>query len=371
MTFNAIESYTKAYASFNTSSFPLENALIQSNRTCTLSESWEWIFSFQPIYMWIVFVLGFIENMFVLIVFLLHKKRCTVAEIYLGNLAAADFLLVCGLPFWAIYISNKFHWPFGSFLCVFINGLIQLNLYGSIYFLMMVSIDRYLALVKTMSFGRMRTGRCAKLNCLLIWIFAVVSSMPKTIFRRIRYFPEFNVTACVIDPPSPSWNVASGLLLTLVGFLIPVTVISYCSFHIINVLRNNSMQEFKEINKEKKASVLVLVVLLVFIICWLPFHITTFIDTLHMMNLFSSCAMNNFIEIASQISSYLGYSNSFINPLLYVMVGNHFRKKVKEVYNQFQIRKQRGRNASIPTDFTADTVRTSISMEPQKNRILL
>ncbi|OCT68289.1 B2 bradykinin receptor [Xenopus laevis] len=368
MTFNAIESYTKAYESFNNASLHLET---QSNSTCALSESWQWIFSFQPIYMWIVFVLGFIENMFVLMVFLLHKNRCTVAEIYLANLAAADLLLVCGLPFWAINISSGFKWPFGSFLCVFINGLIVLNLFGSIFFLMMVSIDRYLALVKTMSFGRMRTGRCAKINCLIIWIFAVIASLPKTIFRRVRYFPEFGVMACVIDPPFPNWNVVTGLLLTIIGFLIPLTVILYCSFHIMKVLRNNSMQEFKEINKEKKASVLVLVVLLVFIICWLPFHITIFIDTLHMLELLPGCAMSNLIEIATQISSYLGYSNSCINPLLYVMVGNHFRKKTKEVYNQFRIRKQRGRNASIPTDFTADTIRTSISMGPQKNRILI
>ncbi|OCT65039.1 B2 bradykinin receptor [Xenopus laevis] len=362
-------SYTNG--SFSNSSLHLENALTQSNSTCALSESLKRILYFQPIYMWIVFVLGFVENMFVLLVFLLHKKRSTVAEIYLGNLAAADLLLVCGLPFWAINISSNFHWPFGSFLCVFLNGLILLNLNGSIYFLMMVSIDRYLALVKTMSFGRMRSVRCAKINCLIIWAFAVIASLPKTIFRRIRYFPEFDVMACIIDPPSPHWNVVSGLLLTLVGFFIPVTVILYCTFHITKVLRNNSMQEFKEVNKEKKASVLVLVVLLVFIICWLPFHVTTFIDTFHMLNLFDGCALVNFVEIASQISTYLGYSNSCINPLLYVMVGNHFRKKTKEVYNQFRIRRQRGRNASIPTDFTADTIRTSISMGPQKNRILL
>ncbi|KAM4690880.1 B2 bradykinin receptor-like [Rhinophrynus dorsalis] len=319
--------------------------------------------------MWIIFVLGFLENSFVLMILLLHKSRCTVAEIYLGNLAFADLLFVCGLPFWAIYVSNQFYWPFGSFLCVFVSALIQFNLYGSIYFLMMISFDRYLALVKTMSFGRMRRVGCAKFNCVIIWVFAVMVSMPKSIFRTVEYHPDFNTTACLIMPPSYHWHIATNILLNVIGFLIPVSVISYCSFHIIKVLRNNSMQNFKEIKNEKKATILVFAVLLAFIICWLPFHVFTFIDTLHLSGLISGCAMDQFQEIGNQISTYIGFSNSCINPLLYVIVGNHFRKKTVGVFKQFTSKQQRSRNASIPTDFSADTLRTSISMEPKKSRI--
>ncbi|KAG8449119.1 hypothetical protein GDO86_015974 [Hymenochirus boettgeri] len=369
MNSNVIDNSSGMYETLNTTSLGDDSFLVQPNTTCELHESWYWIYAYQPIYMWTVFVIGFIENIFVLAVFLLHKKHCTVAEIYLGNLAAADLLFVCSLPFWAINVTNKFHWPFGGFLCIFISALIQLNLYGSIYFLLMVSVDRYLALVKTMSFGRMRTVGWAKSSSLIIWVFAVIASMPKTIFRRLRYMPEFNATACVIDPPSQNWHIASSTLLTVLGLLLPITVISFCSFHIVKILRSNSMQEYKDVNKEKKASVLVLAVLLAFLICWLPFHVVSFLDILHMVGVFQSCNAVNFLELANQISTYLGYSNSCINPLLYVMVGNHFRKKAKEVFLQFQTRRKRGRNASIPTDFSADTIRTSISMEPQKNMI--
>ncbi|KAM8920833.1 B2 bradykinin receptor-like [Pelodytes ibericus] len=346
--------------------YTLNSTVPPTSDDCPLAESLNWIFTYQPIYMWVIFVLGFVENLFVICVFLLHKSHCTVAEIYLGNLAAADLLFVCGLPFWAIYISNGFYWPFGSFLCVLINALIQINLYGSIYFLLMVSIDRYLALVKTMSAGRMRRASCAKLNCLAIWVFAVFMSIPKVAFRRVKYIPDFDTTLCLIDTPSDNWHIASNILLILVGFLIPLCIISFCTIKIMNVLRNNSMQKFKEFNTEKKATLLVLAVLLLFIVCWLPFHFFTIFDTLDYLKAFPKCALTHFIEVGNQISTYIGFSNSCINPLLYVMVGNHFRKKTMEVYTRFSRRRQRGRNCSIPTDFSADTVRTSISMGQQK-----
>ncbi|KAM4690571.1 B2 bradykinin receptor-like [Rhinophrynus dorsalis] len=319
--------------------------------------------------MWIIFVFGFIENSFVLMILLLHKSRCTVAEIYLGNLAFADLLFICGLPFWAIYVSNHFYWPFGSFLCVFVSALIQFNLYGSIYFITMVSFDRYLALVKTMSFGRMRRVGCAKFNCVIIWVCAVMVSMPKSIFRTVHNVPGFNTTACLIMPPSDDWHIAANILMNIVGFLIPVPIILFCTFHIIKVLRNNSMQKCKCINTEKKATVLALAVCLAFIICWLPLHIIIFVETLDLFHVFSGCSVNKFIQIGTQISSFIGYSNSCINPLLYVMVGNNFRKKIKEVFEQFKSRQQRSNNESIPSGSSVDTTRTSISMGTKRSRI--
>ncbi|KAM4012061.1 B2 bradykinin receptor-like [Anomaloglossus baeobatrachus] len=333
--------------------------------TCFLPENAEWVFTYQPIYMWFIFIFGFIENLFVILVFILHKSRCTVAEIYLGNMAVADLIFVSGLPFWAIFISNRFAWPFGGFMCVAVNSLIQLNFYSSIYFLMMVSFDRYLALVKTMSVGRMRRPGCAKINCAIIWIFAVAVSLPKVVFRKVDFVPAFNATSCIIAPPSESWNVATNIITNVVGFLIPLIVITFCTVQIIGVLRNNVMQQFKEINNEKKATWLVLSVLLVFVLCWLPFHIFTFIDTLDMLKVFENCAASVAIEIGNQISTYIAYSNSCINPLLYVMVGNHFRKKAKEVYRQLDTKITSHRKESVPMNYSGVTARTSISMGQQ------
>lgn len=335
---------------------------------CFSLDDFDWLFAYQPVYMWFIFVLGFIENAFVISVFLLHKNRCTVAEIYLGNMAAADLVFISGLPFWAIYISKGFYWPFGSFLCIAVNSLIMLNLFASIYFLMMVSIDRYLALVKTMSVGRMRRPYWAKVICVMIWIFSLVVSLPKFMFRKALFIPKYNTTLCVIESPTEILDLVNNIILNVVGFLIPVIVIAFCSFQIISALRNNTMQKFKEINNEKRATWLVLSVLLVFIACWLPFHISTFIDTLNQFNIFFECSVRKSNEIFNQISTYIGYSNSCINPLLYVIVGNNFRKKAKEVYWPLVPRKFRQRGASIQSNYSMETTQSSFYLDCQKKK---
>nr|7F2O_R Chain R, B2 bradykinin receptor [Homo sapiens] len=301
---------------------------------CPQVEWLGWLNTIQPPFLWVLFVLATLENIFVLSVFCLHKSSCTVAEIYLGNLAAADLILACGLPFWAITISNNFDWLFGETLCRVVNAIISMNLYSSIWFLMLVSIDRYLALVKTMSMGRMRGVRWAKLYSLVIWGCTLLLSSPMLVFRTMKEYSDegHNVTACVISYPSLIWEVFTNMLLNVVGFLLPLSVITFCTMQIMQVLRNNEMQKFKEIQTERRATVLVLVVLLLFIICWLPFQISTFLDTLHRLGILSSCQDERIIDVITQIASFMAYSNSCLNPLVYVIVGKRFRKKSWEVY---------------------------------------
>ncbi|XP_056402788.1 B2 bradykinin receptor-like [Hyla sarda] len=118
----------------------LANAKENPNYECIDWKKAEWAFTYLPPYMWFIFVLGVIENLFVISVFVLHKSRCTVTEIYLGNMAAADLILVSRHPFRAIYISNKHQWPFGGFMCAAVSFLFWLTFYSSIYFLMMPTV---------------------------------------------------------------------------------------------------------------------------------------------------------------------------------------------------------------------------------------
>ncbi|KAL4692756.1 hypothetical protein H8959_016566 [Pygathrix nigripes] len=337
---------------------------------CPQIEWLSWLNTIQAPFLWVLFVLATLENIFVLSVFCLHKSSCTVAEIYLGNLAAADLILACGLPFWAITISNNFDWLFGETLCRVVNAITSMNLYSSICFLMLVSIDRYLALVKTMSMGRMRGVRWAKLYSLVIWACTLLLSSPMLVFRTMKEYSDegHNVTACVISYPSLVWEVFTNTLLNVVGFLLPLSVITFCTMQIMQVLRNNEMQKFKEIQTERRATVLVLVVLLLFVICWLPFQVSTFLDTLHRLGILSSCQDEHIIDVITQIASFMAYSNSCLNPLVYVIVGKRFRKKSWEVY-QGVCQKGGCRSEPIQMENSMGTLRTSISVERQIHKL--
>ncbi|GLD47961.1 B2 bradykinin receptor-like protein [Lates japonicus] len=98
-----------------------------NGNNCSSLETKEWTYTVLQIYILVIAVLGIVFNVFVLMVFCLHKKACTVAEIYLSNLAAADLVLVSCLPFWAVYAANKFNWPFSGSLCKLVNLSINMR----------------------------------------------------------------------------------------------------------------------------------------------------------------------------------------------------------------------------------------------------
>ncbi|NXA09576.1 BKRB2 protein, partial [Sapayoa aenigma] len=356
---------TVSPANFSNNSGPHQIKLYE----CVNADVWEGLEEFQSGFLWFVFILGAIENSFVLSVLCFHKSSCTVAEIYLANMALADLILVCVLPFWAINISNKFQWPFGLFLCKAVNTISNMNFYSSIYFLTLVSIDRYLALVKTMSLGRMRRTVCAKWNSFVIWICALLICSPTMVFRNLHYFQEYNITACALIYPAGYWELTNNFLLNIVGFVIPFCVITYCTIQIIKVLRSSELQKIKVVQTERRATMLVLTVLLLFIICWLPFQISTVIDTVHYFAPTLKC-LEDINEIVTQIAMCSAFSNSCLNPVLYVIVGKHFQKKAVEFYKDLLPKRCR-KSQSVQMENSLDTLRTSISSEYSRKKSVL
>ncbi|XP_028294337.1 B2 bradykinin receptor-like [Gouania willdenowi] len=299
---------------------------------CPDSEALQWLTKGQPMFMMFIAVLGIVLNTLVLMVFFLQKKSCTVAEIYLGNLAAADLVLVSCLPFWAISYANDLNWPFGQFMCKAVNEGIIINAYCSIYFLVLVSIDRYIALVHPMSHGRMRKPKYAWWGCLLMWGFGLILSIPTIVFLEVNYFP--NNIVCMLNYPSKHFAVVSEAMLTVFSFIIPISIISFCTIKIIRVLRTKTMSRFNADKTKHRATTLMLVVLLAFLICWIPNYLITMMTWLLRVKVLGGCYITNVLLICGLVCSNLAYFNSVLNPILYVIVGKNFRKKVSDLFKQ-------------------------------------
>nr|XP_040056045.1 B2 bradykinin receptor-like [Gasterosteus aculeatus aculeatus] len=299
---------------------------------CNHTAAWDWIYAMQPAYMSVICLLGVIGNSCVLCVFCLQKRRSSVADIYLSNLAAADLLMVSCLPFWVETVVNKFHWRFGEAMCQLINTVIGMNYYCSVLFLTLVSVDRYLALTRPLTQGRERRAWWARGICLVIWIAGVLLSFPAVLFRSVQFVPDLGVDACHLEYPHEGWRLRYNMTVSTVGFLIPVPIMSFCSYHITRVLQSSrKLRKGNRGSAERKAAFLVLVVLAAFILCWLPYQVLIFLDTLDHFEVFPGCTWAYVLDIGDQLATYLGYSNSSLNPFLYVIVGKHFKQQAREV----------------------------------------
>ncbi|XP_053192053.1 B2 bradykinin receptor-like [Scomber japonicus] len=337
----------------------------RADLVCNDTAAWDWVYTMQPAYMSIICLLGVIGNSFVLCVFCLQKRRSSVADIYLSNLAVADLLMVSCLPFWVANIINEFRWTFGEPMCQLVNIVIGMNYYCSVLFLTLVSIDRYLVLTRPLSQGRERRALWARGICFSIWIAGVLLSLPGILFRSVQFVPEVGIVACYLEYPHDGWRLRYNMTVSIVGFLIPVPIVSFCSYHITKAIQSSQkMRKGSRGSAERKAAYLVLVVLAVFIFCWLPYQILIFLDTLDHYNIFSGCTSGYMLDIGIQIATYLGYSNSSLNPFLYVIVGKHFKQKAREVLRQVLCRRKwqwvKSGNSNVNLNSTKQTESTKI-----------
>ncbi|KAJ7985627.1 hypothetical protein DPEC_G00354030 [Dallia pectoralis] len=76
--------------------------------------------SFLPWVYSLFFILGLVGNLMVLWVLLLGVRLRSMTDVCLLNLALADMLLVCTLPFLAHHARDQ--WVFGDFICKLVLG---------------------------------------------------------------------------------------------------------------------------------------------------------------------------------------------------------------------------------------------------------
>ncbi|XP_067273331.1 B2 bradykinin receptor [Pseudorasbora parva] len=339
--------------------------LNSSNVICNDTVAWIWLSSLQPTFLALISILGVVGNSLVLCVFCLQRKPCSVADVYLGNLAAADLIMVLCLPFWAVTIARDYQWIFGQLLCKVVSTAISMNYYCSVLFLVLVSVDRYLALAKPMNPSRLRCPKWAKRICVGIWTIGFTLSLPDMLFRSVNLFPLVGVEACYLVYPHPAWVLQKNLTTNLVGFLLPLPIISLCTFHVVKALKNRGVVIQTRVQTERKAAQLVLIVLAVFLLCWTPFQLVRFLDTLDYFQLLPGCLWEYILQIGIQLAAYLGYSNSSINPFLYVVIGSHFRKRARGVF-WILLHPRRKNNSSVLTNVT---VISKCGDSPKDNRI--
>uniref|UniRef100_UPI0037E7DE04 type-2 angiotensin II receptor n=1 Tax=Semicossyphus pulcher TaxID=241346 RepID=UPI0037E7DE04 len=316
----------------------------------------------------VICVLGTVANALAVCV-LAHSSasRRTVANTFMLNLCVSDLLFLLSLPLWAVYYSQGYRWPFGLIACKVCGFLLNLNLYASIFFITSMSVDRYLAIVHPLRSQSARDPRRARLTCILVWVLAFTCSAPGLYLRTLLHHEEYGVVACGIDFPSHESQMTLVCMKIVLGFLLPLLVVSCCYCAIgRNLLADTglvrmqnpshppNMPSFKSQESCSKPErpptpcvspsssgsrplegrglerVLwtVAAVVLAFFLCWFPFHCVTFLSVLKQDRWLDGCWVNWTIETLTPLTLSLGFSNSAINPVLYCFIGNHFRGRL-------------------------------------------
>uniref|UniRef100_A0A8C3R395 G-protein coupled receptors family 1 profile domain-containing protein n=1 Tax=Cyanoderma ruficeps TaxID=181631 RepID=A0A8C3R395_9PASS len=147
----------------------------------------------------ILLVFGACGNVLALcITFQRRKKKLNSTDLYLVNLALSDALFTLALPGRIAYYILESDWPFGDWFCRITAFIFYMNTYVSIYFMTCVSVDRYVAVVRTRHPGRIRKMSRARGICVLIW--SLVFLQTQAFKMSLQVTVAFMNLNCCIDP---------------------------------------------------------------------------------------------------------------------------------------------------------------------------
>ncbi|XP_047453788.1 chemerin-like receptor 1 [Mugil cephalus] len=287
----------------------------------------------------LAFVLGVLGNGVVIWVTGFKMKK-TVNTVWFLNLAVADFLFTAFLPLSVTYTAMDFHWPFGKFMCKLNSTVTFLNMFASVYILVVISVDRYVSVVWPVWAQNYRNLHKAYCVSLAVWVLALILSAPYFIFRDTApsTHDENNINCFNNFALSDDFETASvnqlrlfrhqAMVITrfLLGFVIPFTVIVSCYAVIIHRLRRNrtlashSSRPFK----------IIAAIIITFFLCWCPYHTLSLIELMNHMSENSSETLELAIAVGTPIATSLAFLNSCLNPLLYVFMGQDFKDKVRK-----------------------------------------
>uniref|UniRef100_A0A8C5MFV0 P2Y purinoceptor 4 n=1 Tax=Leptobrachium leishanense TaxID=445787 RepID=A0A8C5MFV0_9ANUR len=284
---------------------------------CDLNEDVKYIL--LPVFYGIVFCIGFTLNVLTVYIYIFKIRPWKTINVFMFNLAVSDLIYVLSLPLLIYYYSQESVWPFTNVICKLVRFLFYTSLYCSILFLLSISIYRFVAICHPIQYLRWSHPRYARIASLVIWI--IVVGMQSPIWYFVSTSQSGNNTVCPDTTSEDLFGqfvIFSAVNLSLL-FCVPFVVILICYSNIVYVLFKPNTNISRTGRSKVKSVKMVIVVLLVFVVCFLPFHVTRTLFYFY-RNRDLECSTLSVISLAYTVTRPLASLNSCIDPILYFLV---------------------------------------------------
>ena len=273
-------------------------------------------------------VLGCAGNTVVLCAIFRRRRLRTVPNLIILNLCMAD-ILFCAIPS-PIEVFHRLQGeiPPTRITCVICGVTGIFFCLASINTLVFVSIERFMATNYPLKHRYLFDTKLLKSTLVFIWFWSLLLCIVPLTTSSYGYSEKF--FHCTVDWKN---NLPTTLVLLVLGFFLPFTIIAYCNFHILRAMRkrpaygisvsasNISAEKIRR-EKERQMSILVLTVIVTFMIFFTPYGVAMI------------CVLNGNCTFPSQFmanASNLVASNSFCNPFIYGVMNKNFRKAFREI----------------------------------------
>ncbi|NXC18337.1 MTLR protein, partial [Corythaeola cristata] len=275
-----------------------------------------------------LFVVGVAGNVLTVLVIRGHRDMKTTTNFYLGSMAVSDLLILLGLPFDLYRLWRSRPWIFGQLLCRLSHYLSEGCTYCTVLHITALTVERYLAICFPLKAKVVVTKCRVKAVIGVLWAFAFLSASPFLFLVGVEQPDNHTDFSRECKPTSQAME--SGLLATMFWittfyFILPIICLSILYSFIGRELwqSNARLRDPNTVLREKghhQTLKILAVVVLAFVICWLPFHIgrIIFINT-------QDTRMMLFSQYFNIFALQLFYLSASINPILYNLISKKYR----------------------------------------------
>lgn len=277
-----------------------------------------------------IFVIGMIANSVVVWVNIQAKTTGYDTHCYILNLAIADLWVVITIPVWVVSLVQHNQWPMGELTCKITHLIFSINLFGSIFFLACMSVDRYLSITYFTSTSSYKKKMVRRVVCVLVWLLAFFVSLPDTYYLKTVTSASNNETYCRSFYPEHSikeWLIGMELVSVILGFAVPFTIIAIFYFLLARAMSASGDQEKHSSRK------IIFSYVVVFLVCWLPYHFVVLLDIFSILHYIPfTCQLENVLFTALHVTQCLSLVHCCVNPVLYSFINRNYRYELMKAF---------------------------------------
>lgn len=291
----------------------------------------------------IIFPAALLGN--IIVIYLVYKLPSMrhLTNMLLVNMCVANLLVTLfAMPYSVLYVFLQYHWLSGSLgnvTCKLTHFSYALSIAASIIALLLISLDRFYAVLYALR-RRPLLLRSTKWASLGIWISSCVFMSP--------YLFQFRVVAvktaplCIISWEPLDNEIASQAYFFIVFFLLyslPLTGIAL-AYTLIGkrlwhrkIPGQHTLSNARVLEQSKRKVVrMLIIVVVVFAICWIPAHL------MHFLSYFQRETYFSLHPLVLLMSFWSCHANSAISPWLFLIMHYNFRQGARRVFKASSLR---------------------------------
>ncbi|XP_043088191.1 ovarian cancer G-protein coupled receptor 1-like [Puntigrus tetrazona] len=268
------------------------------------------------------FIVGFPANCLSLYVAWVLMKKGNNLAVYLINLSVGDLLYILTLPVW---IAMALGYALNDSLCSVIAVVMFNSFYVGSGFLCCISADRYLAIAFPLHFARVREVRTAVLVSAVVWLVEI--ALHAGLLAYTGAIGNLSARRLCAEPMVMSSSAANvAIARAVLGFLLPVLVMSFCFEEIIRALKKSTSTVVSE---RRKICRLLFSLLFTYLLAFTPFQVVMFIRGLLEPE---NCSVAQNLRDYYMVFVATTTINSVLDPILYCLISDSAKTEMKRLF---------------------------------------